>query len=61
MITSKVPASAVVTWTSDNEEIAAIGDNGYARGISAGSTTIRASITVNGITYTDTCAVTVYA
>lgn len=53
-----VPANAVVTWTSSDEDIAMV-TNGEVLGVAAGSATITASITVDGSTYTATCDVTV--
>lgn len=59
IIASKVPASADVTWASDNEDVATVTEIGFVRGISAGTATVSASIVVNGITYYDTLAITV--
>ena len=53
-----VPADAVVTWSSSDDEVATVED-GVITGVSAGTATITASITVDGTSYTDTCAVTV--
>lgn len=53
-----VPADAVVTWTSSDETKATVAD-GVVTGEAAGSATITATITVDGVDYTDTCAVTV--
>ena len=53
-----VPAGETVTWTSSDTAVATV-SNGTVTGVSAGTATITASITVNGTTYTDTCAVTV--
>ena len=53
-----VPANAVVTWTSSDEDVAMV-TNGEVLGVAAGSATITASITVDGSTYTATCDVTV--
>lgn len=53
-----VPADAVVTWSSSDDEVATVED-GVITGVSAGIATITASITVDGTSYTDTCAVTV--
>lgn len=55
-----VPAGAVVSWSSSNTTYATV-SNGVVHGESAGTATITASITVDGNTYTDTCAVTVNA
>lgn len=53
-----VPADAVVTWSSSDDGVATVED-GVITGVSAGTATITASITVDGTSYTDTCAVTV--
>lgn len=53
-----VPADAVVTWSSSDDEVATVED-GVITGVSAGTATITASITVDGTSYTDTCTVTV--
>jgi hypothetical protein len=55
-----VPADVTVTWTSSDETAATVAD-GVVTGVAAGSATITAKITVNGVDYTDTCAVTVTA
>ena len=55
-----VPADAEVTWTSSDENVATVED-GVVTGVAAGDATITASITVDGQSYTDTCAVTVSA
>ena len=53
-----VPAGQTVTWTSSDDEVATVA-GGVVTGVAAGTATITASITVDGQTYTDTCAVTV--
>lgn len=55
-----VPAGQTVTWTSSDDEVATV-SGGVVTGVAAGTATITASITVDGQTYTDTCAVTVTA
>lgn len=55
-----VPAGETVTWTSANENVATV-SNGVVTGVAAGNTIITASITVDGVTYTDTCTVVVTA
>lgn len=55
-----VPADAVVTWTSSDDTVASV-DGGVVTGVAAGDATITASITVDGVEYSDTCAVTVSA
>lgn len=53
-----IPATAEVTWTSNDEDIALVED-GVVSGVSTGTAVITASITIEGINYTDTCEVTV--
>lgn len=53
-----VPADAVVTWTSSDNEVASVED-GVVTAVAEGEATITASITVDGTDYTDTCTVTV--
>lgn len=55
-----VPDDAEVTWTSSDETAATVED-GVVTALAEGSTTITASITVEDVAYTDTCAVTVTA
>ena len=52
------PQDAVVTWTSSDSTKATVED-GVVTGVAVGSANITASITYDGTTYTDTCAVTV--
>ena len=57
-----VPADAEVTWTSsDTEGTIATVEDGVVTAVGEGSATITASITVDDVAYTDTCAVTVTA
>lgn len=53
------PANAIVTWTSSATTYATVDSNGLVEGKAAGSSTITASITVDGSNYTDTCTITV--
>lgn len=55
-----VPAGQTVTWSSSDDTVATV-SGGVVTGVAAGTATITASITVDGQTYTDTCAVTVTA
>ena len=59
------PEISEVTWTSDNPAIATVtaqdGNKGLIKGISSGSTTITATVTYNGKTYSKSCTVTVTA
>ena len=58
---SKIPADAVVSWTSDDDNTASVTSGGVVEGIAAGSTIITATITVDGVDYTDTCTIIVEA
>lgn len=53
-----VPANATVTWTSANTDVATV-SNGVVTAVAAGNTIVTASITVDGVTYNDTCTVIV--
>lgn len=53
------PADATVTWTSSDATKATVDSDGLVEGKAAGSSTITASITVEGTNYTDTCTITV--
>lgn len=53
-----MPVNSVVTWTSSDDEVATVVD-GVVTGVSAGTTTITAKITVDGVDYTDTCNIIV--
>lgn len=53
-----VPASQSVTWTSEDTLVATV-SGGVVTAVDAGNTIIRASITVDGVTYDDTCTVIV--
>lgn len=55
-----VPAGATVTWKSSDTTKATV-SSGTVTAVAAGSCTITASITVDGVTYTAKCAVTVAA
>lgn len=54
------PNAFVVDWSSSDESVATVA-GGVITGVSAGSATITAKITVDGYNYTATCAVTVTA
>ena len=54
------PAGETVTWSSDDATDASV-EAGVVTGNAEGSATITAAITVNGVTYVDTCHVTVTA
>lgn len=55
-----IPAAQTVTWSSANNTIATVAA-GVVTGKEEGNTVITASITVDGVTYTDTCTVVVPA
>ena len=55
-----VPSSASISWNSSATGKASV-SSGVVTAASAGSTTITASITVDGVAYTDTCTVIVSA
>lgn len=54
-----VPSNVSVTWTSSATGKATVSNTGLVTGVAAGSSTITASITEGGKTYTATCVVTV--
>ena len=53
-----IPSGETVTWASSSTTYAEV-SNGEVTGKAAGSAIITASITVDGVTYTDTCTVVV--
>lgn len=53
-----VPSSQTITWSSASTSVATV-SNGVVTAVAAGNTVITASITVSGVTYTDTCTVVV--
>lgn len=56
----QTPADAVVSFTSGSTSVATVASSsGVITGVAAGNTVITASITVSGVTYTDTCTVIV--
>ena len=55
------PAGETVSWDSASDTIATVTSGGVVEGATAGNTIITASITVDGVTYTDTCTVVVTA
>ena len=54
------PVGSAVTWTSSDTSIATV-SSGTVTAVKAGSCTITASITVDGVTYVAECAITVAA
>ena len=55
-----VPAGTTVTWTSSDSTKASV-SSGVVTGEAAGSAIITATITVDGVSYSDTCTVVVTA
>ena len=53
-----VPSGQTVTWSSASTSVATV-SNGVVTAAGAGNTVITASITVSGVTYSDTCTVIV--
>lgn len=53
-----IPAGSTVTWSSSATGKATV-SNGVVTGVSAGSAIITAAITVDGVTYNDTCTAVV--
>ena len=61
LVAQTVPAGAEVTWESSAEGKATVDEYGVVSGVEAGTANITASIEVDNVTYSDTCAVTVNA
>lgn len=55
------PEGETVTWSSSSDTYATVTSGGVVSGEAAGQAIITASITVEGVTYTDTCTVVVTA
>lgn len=55
-----IPTGETVTWSSADDTVATV-SAGTVSGVAEGDTIITASITVDGVTYTDTCTVIVTA
>ena len=53
-----VPSGQTVTWSSASTSVATV-SSGTVTAVAAGNTIVTASITVSGVTYTDTCTVVV--
>lgn len=58
LVATTAPAGETVTWASADTDTATV-SGGTVTGVSVGTTTITASITVDGNTYTDSCVVAV--
>lgn len=59
LVATVVPSGTTVTWSSSDGTKASVTSGGVVTGEAAGSATITASITVDGVAYTDTCTVVV--
>lgn len=55
-----IPSDAAVSWSSSSDAVASV-NAGIVSAVSEGSAIITASITVDGVTYNDTCTVVVEA
>lgn len=55
-----VPDDAIITWSTSDSSIADVTD-GAVEGVAEGNAIITASITIDDVTYTDTCTVIVEA
>lgn len=60
LVASTTPAGQTVTWSSLDSDVATV-SNGVVSGVGAGTTSVIASIVVDGETFYDTCAVKVTA
>ncbi len=59
-LTCTDPTKPVVTWTSSDESVLTVDDEGYIKGgKEPGTATVTASFEFNGVTYTDSCIVNV--
>lgn len=59
LVAVTVPSGAEITWSSSAEGKATVDENGLVTGVEAGTANITATITVDNVTYTDVCVVTV--
>lgn len=53
------PENAEVSWNTLNGDIAAVDESGIVTAIAAGTTSITATITIDGESYIDACVLTV--
>lgn len=60
IIANTQPSDAEITWTSGSSAVATVSD-GVIEAVAEGNTIIRGAITVDGVTYDDTCTVVVIA
>lgn len=56
-----IPAGKTITWSTSNSTYADVTSGGVVSGETAGSAIITATITVDGVNYSDTCTVVVEA
>lgn len=61
LVGTTTPAGQTITWTTDDSDVATVSTDGVVTAVAAGTATITATITVDTVDYTDTCAVTVTA
>lgn len=54
-----VPAGETVTWSSSDDNTATVTSGGVVEGVAVGSAIITATITKDGVDYSDTCTVVV--
>lgn len=59
LIATVLHSSSTVTWTSSDSNVATVTSGGVVKGKAAGDCIITASITDDGVDYTDTCTVVV--
>ena len=59
LIATTVPEGATVTFTSSDETVATVDEDGEVTGVAEGEATITATIVVGGRVYSDKCVVTV--
>lgn len=59
LVATTAPNQYVVTWASSDNAVASVDQSGKVTGVSAGTATITASISVYGVTYTAECEVTI--
>ena len=60
-VKKKTPADAEVTWTEDSSSAVCTVSDGVVTGVAAGDAIVTATITVDGVSYTDTCTIIVAA
>jgi hypothetical protein len=58
-VKKKTPDDAVVTWTENSSSAVCTVSDGVVTGVAAGDAIVTATITVDGVNYTDTCTIVV--